>query len=324
MTTPVQDLATGATLKSARALLAQLGSITGTRSTGEARVVATGGDVLLPPNVHAVPVFDGVERPDRVVKVWFNPATVGPHETEGKWTVTSAGLDVTFVSNVGGPFVVPPGAVLRFDPPIAGLEPHATVLEPGITGGTDEGALARQLVLFDELDRKPEADIIRSVPGPFPAVVLGWLQRVPVEGRQGLSGGRSRAGRGVRIYWEDWVVWVLVDSATSQRARWSQGVGLTEAICGLLESKRRSFDGERLTVVKDSGVEIQTARRFRTVANIATFQIMFRTSTARKRLDVRTFNPWETTTYRGFVPAEPPDLPADLELLLAEDEMPDA
>lgn len=283
-----------------RRIVGQLSVIAGTRSTGTARVIATGDPVQLPPNSYAMPVQADLARSNYLVKVVHNPETATSHLTGGDWTITSGGVDVPFTMNVGGPHVIPAGAVLRFDPPVAGIEPTATVISPGIRGGSATPSLANRIVFYDELEASKELEFFRASGGSFPAVIVGWVRSSPIEGRAGGSPGRTKAGRGRSMYFEEFVAISVSGNLTATDVRWDEAQKLARAITELLRDRSRSDDGETLSTGR--GIEILSVGRYAKGKQSQAFSVTFRTRSAWARRDARSFAPWLRTRYRGFSP----------------------
>src|SRR6478736_797708 len=179
----LEDISSGPTRLLGNKICAQLWPLTGRRSTGVALVQATGADVIIPANTYAFPVIGGQAFQQRVLKTDFNPATREPHQTGGDWTVTRAGTLVTFKSNVGGSTMnFDGGSLLRFSPPIPGIEDDIVVNAPGFTGGTL--GLVRDVLqhVVSPPPNKARA-IWKGRAGPFPQFFPVWGKTTRMEGR---------------------------------------------------------------------------------------------------------------------------------------------
>lgn len=299
-----------------RAICSQLSLLMGDRATGKATLKAASTDVVLPPNLYAIPIINGVARPRMPVKVKHNPATEQAHKQGGAWTVTAAGTEVDFQTFIGGEHGnVPGGSELIFDPPIAGLDPDAPIIvtEDAITGGTH--GIVKDCVIYDDFPGTDQAKAtFQGKLGAFPGLILAWMNSTPIEGRTlGIQQGATRKGRGIRAYFESWVLYVLASDATSGEARRASGLSIMEAARAALGDHHRNIDGEMLTNL-GTGVEIVSAGRLPKVEQGRVFMINFRTVSVRKRVELREFNPWLTSRFRSFWQANPPANEEELDL----------
>lgn len=286
-----------------RAICAQLSVITGDRSVGHAIVRPTAGAVTLPPNAYAIPI-DGVAFEQQPVKVAHNPLTVREHMQGGEWTIAPGGTLVTFKSNVGGARNNwRPGTELRFVPTIEGIEELAVVDSDGFTGGTI--GPVQQVVVYDDF---PSADISKATfqgrVDAMPALVLAWMSSTPVEGRTaGLSQGGTRKQRGVRAYFENFVLYTLAKEANSGETRRKVALQVTEAARSLLGDHKVNIDGEILSGMA-TGLEIIDSRRMPKKEQALPMMTTFRVISVRKRIDARAFNDWNWTRYKAFEQAD--------------------
>ncbi|MCP4674350.1 MAG: hypothetical protein GY854_02295 [Deltaproteobacteria bacterium] len=154
----------------ARHLMAVMQPQTGDRATGIATITASGADVVIPRGTYALPVVQGQVRADLAFKVGEGA------NADKSWTVTSAGTDVDFLSNIGGArHNLADGTPMIFDPPIDGI---ASVVTSGaFTGGTDPEFLGgvKDMLMLEQLEKTdPQIDLGRSAIKGFPAVVVTW------------------------------------------------------------------------------------------------------------------------------------------------------
>jgi len=325
----LEDISSGPTRLLGNKICAQLWPLTGRRSTGVALVQATGADVIIPANTYAFPVIGGQAFQQRVLKTDFNPATREPHQTGGDWTVTRAGTLVTFKSNVGGSTMnFDGGSLLRFSPPIPGIEDDIVVNAPGFTGGTL--GLVRDVLQHDDF---PTADQARATlqgkVGHFPAIVLAWVKSTPIEGRTaGISQGATRKGRSARAYFENLILYVVSTDASSIELRRAIALNIKDAVIGLLNDYKRNFDGEMLTAM-GTGIEVLDSDRLPRIESATTIAMQLRTIAVGEKTSHAEFSPWLLTKYRSFRKAEPgaeegdPPIHAeDLELSEPIDPMP--
>lgn len=317
------DIANGDTRRLGNVLMAQLWPLTGRRATGQALVFATGADVTLPKNSYAVAVRNAQAFEQQIAKVAANPETEEPHQKGGDWTVTQAGTLVTFKSNVGGDMMNwPPGTILRLIPPVAGINPVCEVQKPGFSGGTI--GIVKQVVQYDDMPNNDAAKaMLQAKLGAFPAIMVSWIQSTPVEGRTyGLSQGATRKGRDVRVYYENFAIYIIANSALSGEQRKAQGVNIMNAVQDLLGDYNRNFDGEYMSLM-GTGVEMQDAKRLARVENSLIIFLTCRMISTKKRVEFRTFQPWNTTRYKSFQKEEPPNNPQELVTGDQLDPMPD-
>ncbi len=300
----VADVASGETKLLCNALCAQLWPLTGNRATGTALVKATGADVIIPPNTYAFPVVQREAEEQKILKVDFNPATRKHHQTGGEWTVTSAGTLVTFKSNVGGlKMNIPAGSMLRFSPPIPGIDFDVEVQAPGFTGGTN--GLVLDVVQYDDIDSPDKARaMLQGKIGNFPAIALAWIKSTPIEGRTaGLAQGATRKGRDVRVYFENLILYIVSNNSSSGELRRSIAMNLKDAVIDLLSDYKRNFDGEYLTSM-GTGVEIQDSNRLPKIEQATTIAMTLRTIAVRHKGQFAKYSPWIRTLYRSYRAAE--------------------
>lgn len=301
----------------ARAVLAQLSPLTGTRATATLRIVnATGDAVVLPPNVYLVPVVGNDRADDLLFKTARDPATALAHNQGGNWTVpdgTSEGVIVT--SNVGGArHNLAAGTPVLFDPPIEGLT--ATLATPGV-GGTD-AAIVRRANYFEELDgARLERDLHAARVNTLPGVVIVWSSSEPAEGRtSGLSQGSTRIADGVRIFRETFDLFVIAASLGGDERRRNAGLVALQAVTRLLTDQRANRDGEALAAI--GGLEIVGRDRFARSERTYAYRLQLRVSrldTITPNVDPASYPQWLTTQLDVALPgreAPEPDAPLTL------------
>ena len=81
----------------ARALMALIAEEQGTPAVGTATVSSTGATGKVPAFAHAVPIIDGSEDEDFMIRVDSNPATA-----DGSWDVVQAGTSLPITSVLAG------------------------------------------------------------------------------------------------------------------------------------------------------------------------------------------------------------------------------
>src|SRR5262245_59984909 len=206
----------------ARAILGQLSPLTGVRATGTATVTNPGlAAVELDPNMYLLPVKNGELADDLPFKVRRNPATEEPYRRGGAWTIPANGsLSVGVQSNLGGArHNLRAGTVLRFDPPIPGLDEVALV-DADMTDGVDppqDDVAVRRAVYYEELDAATvERDIASGRLAQLPGIMLVWQQSTPAEGRTaGTNQGSTRLASGTRMFAENYRLFVVSASMAS-------------------------------------------------------------------------------------------------------------
>jgi hypothetical protein len=245
----------------ARALLAQLSPLTGTRATATLRIVNdSGGIVVVPANTYLVPVV-GNERADELAfKTTRDPITARAHGQGGNWTVLQGNrVRVRVQSNLGGVrHNLPAGTRMLFDPPIEGLT--ATLFNDA-SGGTDS-SLLRRATYYEELDgARIERDLQNARVHSLPGVVLIWAGSAPAEGRTvGLEQGSTRASFEQRVMRETFELFVVAGNMGGDSSRRSDGLVTLQAVTRMLTDQVSNLDGELLAVV--GSLEILGRERF--------------------------------------------------------------
>jgi len=279
-------------IRTARAIMACLNSITGTRSSGTVLVTASGDDVTLPRNRYALPVIEGRQRPDLAVKVAEGT------EDDGSWIVTSSGTAVSMFSNIGGARQNLAGStVLEFDPPIDGIA-SASVSVP-FTGGanpTDFGTI-KDLAMSEYIGALP-VDLSRSLIKGFPCALLTWVDDEPADSATTAMLGVSAARAGTRrnLYKLTYQLRVISERADSSHARRAYGLEILDQIAELLVD-RHEIDGEHISNPRG----LQVVQRWRETGGGPTYQkyyvyaMLISAMVSFGRQDTRTYNTWVTT-----------------------------
>lgn len=289
----------------ARAMLGQLAPLTGTRGTGTATVTnPTGADIDLDPNMFLLPVVQGELADDLVFKVDRNPATELPHGEGGVWTIPAGGsLPVAIKSNLGGArHNLAAGTVLRFDPLLDGLDETAT-LGAAITDGADRAGLClRRAVYYEDLDAAAiERDIAAGRLSQLPGAMLVWTQSTPAEGRTaGTNQGSTRIADGVRMFTENYRMFIVSASLASDGRRRGEGARIMQAITRLLTDQQVTTDGEQLTAM--GSLEILNRSRFVRNEKHYVYAMTLRVNRSVVRTDTRTFVPWLRTSLQQALP----------------------
>lgn len=309
----------------ARAVLAQLSPLTGTRATGTVTVTnATGAAVTLQKNAYLLPVVGGELADDLVFKVAPAPG-MGPYGQGGDWTVPAgAAASVAVQSNLGGArHNLPAATVLRFDPPIAGLEETAT-LEADLVDGADADMLQRanyyELMEAGSLAR----DLHSGRLSQTPAAALIWTGSSPAEGRaSGTNQGSTRVADGVRFFREAFELFIITSTLASDGKRRATGLTVLQAASRLLSDQQVNRDFERLASV--GALEITGRSRFSRDEKSYVYTLQFRVNRILSRFDERTFTPWLRTHLRQDAPGrEAPEPTTPLTMVDVTDPMPQA
>lgn len=279
-------------IRTARAILGGISSLTGTRASGTVLVTAGGGDVGLPRNRYALPVIDGQQRPDLAAKV-----DEGPNDDKS-WTVTSSGTSVSMFSNMGGIRQNLPGdTVLAFDPPISGIK-SAVVTVP-FTGGANAsgfGAL-KDAAMVEHLGTLP-VDLSRSSIKGFPCALLAWSDDEPADSSTTsmMSPRSSRLGTRKNLYKITYQLSVISERSESDHARRAYGIEILDQIAELLVD-RNTVDGEHIS--NPSGLQI--VRRWRETGGGPAYQkyyvyaMLVSAMVTFRREDTRSYNTWALT-----------------------------
>lgn len=211
----------GQTTRTARAIMEVLRPLTGSPALGTATVTATGADIEVPKGCFFAPVkkYRGgslkIDR-DNLLR------------TREDTTVTSGGTSLGVISMLGGGRQnLEAGTVLRFDPPLAGVDEEAPV-DALMTGGIDAGGVAavKQIIEAEQIESASAAlDIFNArASSGAPCIVLAWDS----------SSDSAKVGRGKSAQEERWTLFVIVSRADSSASRRSEGRDINDAIRGYL------------------------------------------------------------------------------------------
>jgi hypothetical protein len=281
-------------LDEARALMAVLQPLTGTRAAGNLTVRSTGATGLLPANAFAVPIVAGVMRHDLMIKTALNPAN------PAGWPVGIAGTAVPAITNIGGAAQnVPADSPVRWWPAVEGIEPMAAVAAGGLAGAQDPVGLTavRELELFEQLRPNLQGgpqDLFRGTFSRFPAVMVTWEGSGPGD-NQTISPLRqegARVGRGRTIQKQEWNVFIVTSRLDSDPARREEGLVLVDAVAGIL-GERQFVDGFCFSA--PAGAFIRGRSRWLISPAFYVYRIELVTTGSRVMQDARTYNPWLTT-----------------------------
>ena len=303
-------------IETARDIMAVVAPVTGTRATGKVLIRSRPGKgtVYLPANWHFIPVVNKASRDELLFKTAQGPGRAKFPDGKRKklsesepdapswWTITEQGTIVDVLSVLGGKrHNLPAGAQLQFDPVHPDLEPVATVLDGGITGGVDPNWLGglQSFVQFESL-AGPTAtlDAFRAGVSAFPAAVIVWDGSEPADGttQSSLSRGQTRVGPGQSLFKEKFNIFVMSKREDSGHLRRNEGLKLLDDLTFWLTDAMEA-DGQQFS----SPTGIQIRGRTRVVGDGAVFQqvyiyaIQLSVTALWKRYDARTFNEWLRT-----------------------------
>jgi hypothetical protein len=287
----------------ARAMLGQLSPLSGTRAAGSVVVTnPTGAEIRLPRNAYLVPVVEAEAADDLLFKTCPNPDTL---DVGGAWSIPALGqATVGITSNLGGArHNLAAGSVLRFDPPLDGVDLDATLVE-AITGGVDSprAVSIRRAVYYEELlAAQVERDILGGRLAELPGVMLVWQGSAPAEGRSATTNqGSTRIADGLRAFVESYRLFVVDGSFVGDRRRRSRGLRLLQAITRLLTDQQVTADGERLS---DMGsLEFTGRDRFVRDERHYVYSLSLRVTTVLERVDSRVFVPFLRATVDMALP----------------------
>lgn len=277
----------GATVRIERAIMSVLSQpqldpslpgLTGIRSTGSVTVRATGADVTLPANSYATAVVtsaSGLSGIDQHRLVKAVAAT----------TVTSAGNSVSLMSMTGGSDMnLPAGTVLRWDPPIAGIESTST-LSAAMTGGTtvtDPGYVKR-IVSFEGIGGAEAARAFwtAQAPAQFPAMVVSW---------EGASES-VRMGPGRQLQQHRFRIYVVTSRLEHDTKRRHEGLMILDAAREIL-CDRAAADGESFS---NPPIQLGNMGRLAVAPSSYVYWFDVLVSHSTKKRELRSFPEWLTT-----------------------------
>lgn len=309
-----------------RSLFGQLSPLTGTRGTGQVTVVnSTGSAIVLPKNMYLLPVKGTIAlelADDLVFKTRANPATLREHGQGGDWTIpANSSLAVGIWSNLGGArHNLPAGTLFYWDPPLVGLPPTVTLLA-NITDGVDkpDDPVIQRAVYYEQLSAASlQSDLHKGRLSQLPGVILTWEQSTPLEGRaSGANQGSTRPYDTVRIFAENYRLFVVVGSYQGDKQRRSSGLVLMQAITRLISDQVMTRDYE--TLCNLGSLEILNRQRFTRDDRTYVYSLAFRLNRSIKRLEERDFNQWLKTREQATLPGRPsPEPTSPIELVDVE------
>lgn len=225
------------TAKTARMILASLAPLLGTRAAGAITATATGAPVEVPLNAVLVPVIESASGSAQV-----SPGR--PVRVSATTEIDSDGATVAVTSVLGGALQnLPVGTVLRWDPPLPGVAPTATV-SSALTGGTNADPLTipgclKQALIGEQLTSAAadQALFKAQAGGGYPAAILFWQDSGPVE----------RVRKGYRQRQDIWSLYVVAQRYASALERAFDGLDAKDA-CEAIICELGKVDGETATM----------------------------------------------------------------------------
>lgn len=302
-----------------RAILAVCQPLSGTRASGTVTVTAVGADVTLPRNTYAVPIIRGKHRSDLV----FKTAT-GPNDDKS-WTVTSAGTDVDFISNIGGDiYNISDGTRMEFDPPIWNGQIASSVVNGDFTGGVSRSdflAINDMVIIEHITGPNRQLDLRRSESkGIPPWLVIGWSNSEPADGSTVTHNVRgTRVDNTNILYREIFQLFLIVSRAESLHIRSEQAMYILDALTALL-TDNHMVDG--ISISNPSGLQIISRSREQMPQAVYQRYEAFRIDISAMgpycRQDDREYNDWLLTNIDVEKPQDPP-LPNQGDLTMVDD-----
>lgn len=289
----------------ARALLALIQPLTGTRAAGTALVRSAGATGSIPANAHAVPIVDGQVRPELLIKTVQNPTT-----DDHSWPVIQAGTPIPILSVLGGAgHNLGPGTVLRWLPAPDGIADSSSVVAPGLRGGAPNTSYVgvAEAKIFEQLQAAPAPglDLFRAGIARYPALMLVWQGSEPDDGQREQPLGRreSRLGKGQTLQRQSWDLFVIVSRQESDPVRREQGLAIIDELREVM-TDRQSVDGMPFSTIRP--LSIHGSRRWLVGPSVYVYLMQFSTANVLKKREEREFSPWLTTRLDADTPDSPP------------------
>ena len=275
-----------------RNVLSAIQPLTGDRASGTITVTASGADVTLPLGTFAYPVVGGQVQTDRI----YRPSE-GPN-SDGSWTITTAGTDVDFVSNVGGTkHNIADATKFVFLPPLSGISTavgstaFAGATNPSFYGGVKE------TVVFEHINGPAQQiDMERMKLRGTPAVIIVWNSSEPSDGVMSSSNNFGSHGRGTfsSSFRELFTVVIIVSKSNNEAARSEEGLYIMDQIARYLNRRQSSFDG--CPISGPSPILVQSRNRVaipkEPYQRHYIYSLTFSAENAYTMIDDRTYNDW--------------------------------
>lgn len=289
------------------ALTAVLQELQGLYSSGYVQAFAESTSITLANGALGIPVVNGSERPDLMLKVERNSAA-----SDGLWPVTSTGSDVGVTTIQGGDWTeLAASTPVRWVSSKPGLVEMGAVSSSGVSGGTSLGTFGalRQVRSYRDLrDTNQAQSFWRARLGEFPAACIRWLNTTLADGSTGPSwgyAGGTRVARGNRLYCDTFEIALVTTRLDSNYQREREGEILRDSVLELL-SDRQVWRGMELS--RPSGIQVLEARQELTtptsyidVVRIALQYVLTRHGEAAAG------QPWISTRYKLTAPTSGAD-----------------
>jgi hypothetical protein len=280
------------TIMVTRGIQALLQVLQGDYSSGAVTMTATGADVEVRAPVFGIPIVNGAEDESRLIKVEKNSAL-----KSGYWTVTDAGVDVDVTSMQGGAHVnLAEATQVRWDPPMAGIEPLAVVAAGGLTGGTRSTAFGalRQVRHYKDMGLQKALEFFQAQVADYPAALLSWHSTSPADGAAipGLGPDATRLGNGRRMFAHNFELGVISSRRDGADIRRKEGDQLRDDLLELLTDR---VGYRNCPISTGRGLQIIEARFVGVSPNVYIDLIRFSCQYELQRRDSRTFNDWIKT-----------------------------
>jgi hypothetical protein len=298
------------TIQNGRAIEARLQTLQGPPASGQLLVKATGVDVKLPAGACAVPLVDNALNEQATLFARMSSAD------DGSWTVTSAGTVVDVETLQGGAGANLPGNIeCRWDPPIAGLAPTATLTAAGATGGANDERLGAIALFrhYQQIATGEVEELFRAQVYTFPAVVLAWVSTTPLDGPMtGSPGPRTaRVSQMAMLYQHTWHLYLVTSRLEDEGIRRREGAALRGRVINRLHNARRTRH-RAFIVSGDPGAEVLSARVLRVTPTSYVDVVEFSTRyTQQPDHDPPDANPWLRTHFKALSEPQPPAPPLE-------------
>jgi hypothetical protein len=214
--------------------------------------------------------------------------------------------------------------VFRWDPPLSELAAECSLVAD-ITDGADKSdhPQVNSAVYYEDLSSsRVQDDLFKGRLRTLPALLISWDGSTPLEGRaSGANQGSTRPEDTVRIFSENYRMFVIVSEYSSDKRRRGNGLRVVQALTRLLTDQVQTRDYE--TLCNLGSLEILSRSRFSRDERHYVYTIPLRVNRSMKRLEERTFTPWLKTRTQAALPGRPaPEPTGSLTIVDATDPKP--
>lgn len=262
----------------------------GERSTGTIGIAASSADVVVTKNTILFPLREGTEASGLELDV------TAPFRTKETKTITSAGTTIEIASILGGVAQnLPEDTAFVFYPPRLGIERSSLVAPAALTGATslDADNAIKTAVFYEQADKDENIpdELLRSVLGATPGLVLSWAGSPEIKAKGNLRGTRE----------DRWLLTIVTGRNEGAFFRSFTGLTLLD-LCEAIILDRGSVDTGKIS---EPGIVIRARSRRAALPNLSAHALMFSTFTSIEGLavsDPTKANPdlvvsqWLTTT----------------------------